>query len=836
MIQFPIQAFCRIKPPTNRDIQIPYEIVYSNENKIILNHQVFIFDNIFGPNDSNETIFTEVLVPLINHMFNGINATLLAYGQTGGGKTYTVSAMIMKTLQHVMQRCNKDDVYMSYLQLYSEKCYDLLNGNKEVTLKNWIFNIPQSDQRVQGPPDPQTGPASPGNGRSAASLTVKKLDSLNSAVQLIVTGNENKVTAVTKMNAQSSRSHTICTIYLGAMAKLHLVDLAGSEQLFSLSDNYLLRNEARKINLSLHYLEQVMIALDEPNRHHIPYRNSTLTSILKDSLGGNGITSMIAVVSMDRYNQHQTLATLKFAQRTLRVSNYLQDNNVKGEGDQMKNDLHPSRNPLLYNIYHPNRIKENTLFQREIEKLEAKVKLRDKEIGVLLEMLTEYELNNFLKDRNESNTENINNIANVSNIGNIMSNQDVGSRSNQDAFDDFVMFTNIDELFQITDNDSFILSNFKIFSSSEDGSEVSTTTSSPGRKTFPNGQKNTIVSTAETMSSSASNFSGDKTDSFQKEMFTKDHRHEKENDSKEKKMLEKLPHRSQKEPEMRTEVSARRSNRVFDFSNKTTHENIVMNRTNRATFKSRGTQQNSFDYGNQRTYNALNFHSNTGLTNNLDERPNKTILRKTENKQPKLNSPRANLHVTFVGLNDSDEKFSIAPLKNTKQSERAIDQGHFVRHTSHNSCKPDSQDKRSQNSTSTDKAEITPIDRRKYRSKSNKEADSDLKENGHMDARTNNRAKEIHETNNKELKDNNKEPKDNTNQPKETQRGKKYLNEVCEATDPSIVENIEQYLTGDDLIDEEIVQFYARRAESMFFVCFLYFVSPHNDFPSSMTF
>ncbi|XP_026677038.1 uncharacterized protein LOC103506251 [Diaphorina citri] len=138
----------------------------------------------------------------------------------------------------------------------------------------------------------------------------------------------------------------------------------------------------------------------------------------------------------------------------------------------MKNDLHPSRNPLLYNIYHPNRIKENTLFQREIEKLEAKVKLRDKEIGVLLEMLTEYELNNFLKDRNESNTENINNIANVSNIGNIMSNQDVGSRSNQDAFDDFVMFTNIDELFQITDNDSFILSNFKIFSSSEDGKEI----------------------------------------------------------------------------------------------------------------------------------------------------------------------------------------------------------------------------------------------------------------------------------------------------------------------------------------------------------------------------
>lgn len=313
------------------------------------------------------------------------------------------------------------------------------------------------------------------------------------------------------------------------------------------------------------------------------------------------------------------------------------------------------------------------------------------------------------------------------------------------------------------------------------------------------------------MSSSASNFSGDKTDSFQKEMFTKDHRHEKENDSKEKKMLEKLPHRSEKEPEMRTEVSARRSNRVFDFSNKTTHENIVMNRTNRTTFESRGTQQNSFDYGNQRTYNALNFQSNTGLTNNLDERPNKTILRKTENKQPKLNSPRANLHVTFVGLNDSDEKFSIAPLKNNKRSERAIDQGHFVRHTSHNSCKHDSQDKRSQNSTSTDKAEIPPIDRRKFRSKSNKEADSDLKENGHMDARTNNRAKEIHETNNKELKDNNKEPKDNTNQPQETQRGKKYLNEVCEATDPSIVENIEQYLTGDDLIDEEIVQFYARR-------------------------
>ncbi|KAL1460095.1 hypothetical protein WDU94_012033 [Cyamophila willieti] len=166
--------------------------------------------------------------------------------------------MISKTLQYMM-RCvdNTTGVYLSYLQLYSEKCYDLLNSNKEVSLKNWTFDLIHPDERCGFEPQPWENKSSYLQSEACGHELVKYSSEMTNLNLHLSPAVPFQVTAVTKMNATSSRSHSICTISDNVLSKLHLVDLAGSEQFFSLNDDYLLRNEARKINLSLHYLEQV---------------------------------------------------------------------------------------------------------------------------------------------------------------------------------------------------------------------------------------------------------------------------------------------------------------------------------------------------------------------------------------------------------------------------------------------------------------------------------------------------------------------------------------------------------------------------------------------------
>ena len=151
-------------------------------------------------------------------------------------------------------------------------------------------------------------------------------------------GNFIRQVSSTPMNQSSSRSHCIFTITIeaksldseiGYLAKLHLVDLAGSERISKTQVEGVLLNEAKFINLSLSYLEQVIIALQEKasnNRSHIPYRNSLLTTILKDSLGGNCRTTMIATISSDLDNLEETISTSRFAQRCASLENEITKN------------------------------------------------------------------------------------------------------------------------------------------------------------------------------------------------------------------------------------------------------------------------------------------------------------------------------------------------------------------------------------------------------------------------------------------------------------------------------------------------------------------------------
>ncbi|XP_067609175.1 kinesin-like protein KIF6 isoform X3 [Pseudorca crassidens] len=132
------------------------------------------------------------------------------------------------------------------------------------------------------------------------------------------------------MNQASTRSHCIFTIHLSSkepgsatvrQAKLHLVDLAGSERVAKTGVGGQLLTEAKYINLSLHYLEQVIIALSEKHRSHIPYRNSMMTSVLRDSLGGNCMTTMIATLSLEKRNIDESISTCRFAQRVALIKN-----------------------------------------------------------------------------------------------------------------------------------------------------------------------------------------------------------------------------------------------------------------------------------------------------------------------------------------------------------------------------------------------------------------------------------------------------------------------------------------------------------------------------------
>ncbi|NXL95441.1 KIF6 protein, partial [Alectura lathami] len=161
-------------------------------------------------------------------------------------------------------------------------------------------------------------------------LSLQQATNEEEALNLLFLGDTNRMIAETPMNQASSRSHCIFTIHISSKepgsatirrSKLHLVDLAGSERVAKTGVGGHLLTEAKYINLSLHYLEQVIIALAEKNRSHIPYRNSMMTSVLRDSLGGNCMTTMIATLSLDRRNIDESISTCRFAQRVALIKN-----------------------------------------------------------------------------------------------------------------------------------------------------------------------------------------------------------------------------------------------------------------------------------------------------------------------------------------------------------------------------------------------------------------------------------------------------------------------------------------------------------------------------------
>ncbi|XP_050491691.1 osmotic avoidance abnormal protein 3-like isoform X2 [Bombus huntii] len=286
------------------------------------NGKVYQFDAAFGPEATTEFVYENVGSVIVEAVLDGYNGTVFAYGQTGCGKSHTMRGFIERTLDHIFEATSTASAEMrylallSYLEIYNERLRDLLQdgGSDLLTLKE----------------DPNRGTYVAGGLRE---VTVK--DAAECA-RLVEQGDRRRAAAATKMNAASSRSHAVLTLSLETLAineessktenpvkrgRLHLVDLAGSERQARTGATGDRLKEAASINLSLSALGNVISALAAGHGRHVPYRDSKLTRLLRDSLGGNARTLMIACISGSDVDAEETLSTLRYAARARCIKN-----------------------------------------------------------------------------------------------------------------------------------------------------------------------------------------------------------------------------------------------------------------------------------------------------------------------------------------------------------------------------------------------------------------------------------------------------------------------------------------------------------------------------------
>ncbi|KPI97651.1 Bipolar kinesin KRP-130 [Papilio xuthus] len=374
-----IQVFVRLRPLNQRERDIRslgvVEVVSGREVVVRQSQQTahtkrFTFDRAFGPNTKQVEVYQEVVSPLIEEVLAGYNCTVFAYGQTGTGKTHTMvgentgnettwqddplAGIIPRALSQLFDELRLTNteytVRVSYLELYNEELFDLLSTSEDNSKLRIYEDVTRKGSNIV-------------NGLEEITVYNK-----NEVYKIMAQGQERKRVASTLMNAQSSRSHTVFTIVihmkenspegeeLVKIGKLNLVDLAGSENISKAgSDNPAKRERAREcvnINQSLLTLGRVITALVE--RHpHIPYRESKLTRILQESLGGRTKTSIIATVSPGHKDLEETMSTLEYANRAKNIQNKPEINQkmtkkailkeYAEEIDRLKRDLQAAR-------------------------------------------------------------------------------------------------------------------------------------------------------------------------------------------------------------------------------------------------------------------------------------------------------------------------------------------------------------------------------------------------------------------------------------------------------------------------------------------------------------
>ncbi|XP_042690223.1 kinesin-like protein KIF9 isoform X3 [Centrocercus urophasianus] len=330
-----VRAFVRVKPtahfaqdvikfgPDNKSIDI---YIKKDAKKGIVNNKQtdwsFRLDGVLH-NTSQELTYETVAKKLVSEALTGYNGTIMCYGQTGAGKTYTMTGataeykhrgIIPRAVQQVFKAiaCSVDSfitVRISYLEIYNETLCDLL-----------------STTTSSGASDVQMAVVDCPQGVYVKGLSIHPVSDEEDALNLLFEGETNRVIAEHSLNKNSSRSHCIFTIYIESRvrvlsdircihSKINLIDLAGSEKLSKTGSEGRVLKEAAYINKSLSFLEQIIIALADPKREHIPFRQSKLTHVLKDALGGKCNTVLVANICGEALHVEETLSSLRFATR-----------------------------------------------------------------------------------------------------------------------------------------------------------------------------------------------------------------------------------------------------------------------------------------------------------------------------------------------------------------------------------------------------------------------------------------------------------------------------------------------------------------------------------------
>eukprot|EP01031_Cornospumella_fuschlensis_P022952 gene22952-27931_t len=333
-----VKVVARVRPTNQKEVAMGGVtcVKHTKTNIEVIvegNPNAFNFDRIFGAESTQEEVFQETAKPLIEDVLAGYNATIFAYGQTGTGKTHTMEGditsesgkgIIPRAVDALFDGVSQADENLeftfkvTYVEIYLERIRDLMDEHR---LKN---NLAIREDKIKGV--------------YIAGVTEVYVASAEELLQVMHMGAANRATAATGMNEGSSRSHSMFTITVeqrdittnaAKSGKLVLVDLAGSEMVKKTNASGQQLEEAKTINKSLSALGQVIYALTDEKSSHVPYRDSKLTRVLQDSLGGNSKTVLIVAVSPSSFNAPETVSTLRFGTRAKSIENKVTINQTR---------------------------------------------------------------------------------------------------------------------------------------------------------------------------------------------------------------------------------------------------------------------------------------------------------------------------------------------------------------------------------------------------------------------------------------------------------------------------------------------------------------------------
>ncbi|XP_065107568.1 kinesin heavy chain [Paramisgurnus dabryanus] len=320
-----VKVMCRFRPLNESEINRGDKYIpkFKGEDTVVISGKPYIFDRVLPPNTTQEQVYDNCAKQIVKDVLDGYNGTVFAYGQTSSGKTHTMEGKLHNSQQMgIIPRIAQDifdhiysmdenlefHIKVSYFEIYMDKIRDLLDVSKT--------NLAVHEDKNRVP--------------FVKGCTERFVSNPDDVMDVIDEGKANRHVAVTNMNEHSSRSHSIFLINIKQenvetekklCGKLYLVDLAGSEKVSKTGAEGSVLDEAKNINKSLSALGNVISALAEGTKTHVPYRDSKMTRILQDSLGGNCRTTIVICCSPSIFNEAETKSTLMFGQRAKTIKN-----------------------------------------------------------------------------------------------------------------------------------------------------------------------------------------------------------------------------------------------------------------------------------------------------------------------------------------------------------------------------------------------------------------------------------------------------------------------------------------------------------------------------------